>query len=170
MKTPEELGIDACQYRNLARLAVGVRGYGGPVEFKMSPGWAAHYADPRGEAHVIVHAGNFAPFVGSCHTSACLAGHGPLLGIAARPLEPWDRYVKRVFGVESRGHFPWSHLFMFSPSWPDDRELACHRVGLYLQGGVPDWFPEAYRYGGPMIPRIVGEEVDWPAIEAIAAG
>jgi hypothetical protein len=169
MKTAAELNITEEQRTNLARLAVGVRklrrgrrGYNGSFVMKSFcryenfPQYREVYPKDAGEQ---LH---------KCGTSACLAGHGPFLGIKPERNEGWWNYITRCFGFDGMGNgekTEWNWLFYHL--WGNNKGFAVKRIAWFLERGTPVIFnPENNKY-----PKgFFRYKPDWVAIEALAKG
>ena len=186
---PGELGIDPAKRVNLARLAVGVRDYRArldAVDFEMDY-WG--YMDGGRQLDIP-------SMMPECGTAACLAGHGPLVGLDPERRESWDDYVDRMFlsamprvvtatcstleleAVADPTLEGAAHDFLFSAHHENDAGQALARVAYFLQKGKVD--PDYTAWAASGDPHFnlnskyrvdMGKfAIDWPFIEAVARG
>lgn len=82
-----------------------------------------------------------AEVIHECGTIACLAGHGPMAGIAPEPTpvpesQGWLSYIKENFGVSEE-----EDDFLFSGRWwrvDNTHRGGAARIRYFLEHGIPD--------------------------------
>lgn len=139
----EDLGVSQFKRDNLQRLLDGTE------RFVRTPGghfsMGAFTSRPSQlPARVTLH-----DVYGGCGTSACLAGHGPLVGIPALEWENWYDYAYRVFAQDSA---PEVWVWLFDGAWTtydDTLDGARRRLWVALNTGVPNM----YLTSGNIIPK-----------------
>lgn len=77
------------------------------------------------------------PYEWECGTVACAAGHGPSLGIEARPRERWISYAERVFGVATDQDYYWISAGFWARTDNTPRGAAA-RIRYALRHGIPE--------------------------------
>lgn len=124
----DHIAIDVTdeQRANLRTLARGLMAFDRAVKFDM----VLYCAGDNGR---YVHASE----ANECGTTACAAGHGPMLGIEPLPYEGWGDYAERSFGAITSSRI-WD--MVFSAAWArhdNTREGAARRIAYMLDFGVP---------------------------------
>lgn len=152
MKTAKELGITSKQRRNIAKLALFVKGATTLSKFDIE----------------LYHTETEYPSKATygCGTSACFCGYGPAAGVKGKKGEGWFDYACRAF-AGNLGFEEGVYDLLFEVGHKNSRTAAVRRAAWFLEHGMPDrdeatplfdW--EAPRWFSP----------DWEAIQKIAEG